>query len=77
METPKTTYDRTVDAAYAHQGSIAAGEVKTTTIIDTEDVSGDMVNLDFDGDHRLVGIEALNASRRLPASLLDSAEIIA
>nr|WP_275297649.1 DUF2283 domain-containing protein [Streptomyces sp. CdTB01] len=35
---------------------------------------GGMINLDFDEQGRLIGIEALAASSKLPAYLLQSAE---
>jgi hypothetical protein len=35
-----------------------------------------MINLDFDDDDRLVGIEVLDARSRLPQRLLDAAERI-
>jgi len=35
-----------------------------------------MINLDFDADGRLIGVEVLGASRRLPTALLDQAELI-
>jgi uncharacterized protein YuzE len=40
---------------------------------DPVDVGG-MINLDFDGDGRLVGVEVLAASSKLPQYLLDAAE---
>lgn len=33
-----------------------------------------MINLDFDGAGRLVGIEVLDASKLLPPEILESAE---
>jgi uncharacterized protein YuzE len=62
-------YDREVDAAYIRlKQSVGVGGVKTTLPVD------DDINLDFDFEHRLVGIEILAASKRLPGELLDRAE---
>ena len=60
----KLTYDRKVDAAYIDLGdSRAAGRVTTRE-------GGDGIALDFDAERRLVGIEALDASRHLRSELL-------
>lgn len=53
----QTTYDATVDAAYI---SIKHNEPvsKTITVRTPESVKGE-INLDFDKNHQLVGIELL------------------
>ena len=40
---------------------------------DPGEVDG-MINLDFDGDMRLLGVEVLDARAKLPQYLLDAAE---
>jgi hypothetical protein len=37
-------------------------------------LTGVWINLDFDGDQRLLGIEVINASKTLPADALEQAE---
>jgi uncharacterized protein YuzE len=72
----KTTYDRTVNAAYILlDDKIYFGRVKKIYPCDINKAGG-MINLDFDADGRLVGIEVLDASRLLSKELLDQAEII-
>jgi uncharacterized protein YuzE len=62
----ETTYDRQVDAAYVSLRKIGPGEVAKTYSCDIEQVGG-MINLDFDQNGRLVGIEILDATALLPA----------
>ncbi len=70
----KLSYDRAVDAAYISIAeSIGPGEVQNTYPCDPSEVGG-QINLDFDSSGRLLGIEILDASRFLPASLLAKAE---
>ena len=72
----KTTYDRSVNAAYILlDDNIYFGRVKNSYPCDINKVGG-MINLDFDADGRLVGIEVLDARHLLPKELLDQAEII-
>ena len=65
----RVTYDRTGDAAYIYLTDIGLGRVTETVPMDPLAVDG-MINLDFDQENRLVGIEVLEASRRLPPELL-------
>ena len=58
---PRTTYDRDADALYLSFTTIAPGGVA-----ETREVSSG-VFLDFDAEGRLLGMEVLEASRRLPA----------
>lgn len=60
-----TRYDRQVDAAYIYLTKIAPGGVARTYTCDDEAVGG-TINLDFDHEGRLVGIEVLNATALLP-----------
>jgi uncharacterized protein YuzE len=66
-------YDATVDAAYIYVvDEIRSGEAVFTHVCDPPEVHG-MINLDFDSDGRLLGIEVLNASKTLPKELLAGA----
>ncbi|CAM3109569.1 DUF2283 domain-containing protein [Stackebrandtia soli] len=74
MTEVKVTYDKSVNAAYVcftepqakvHSASMYA--------CDPVDVDG-MINLDFDEQGRLIGIEVLAADSKLPEYLLQSAE---
>jgi uncharacterized protein YuzE len=67
--------DRGADAAYIYLTRIESGGVARSHNIDPREV-GTMINLDFDNDGRLLGIEVLDASRYLPKDLLDSAQVI-
>jgi uncharacterized protein YuzE len=68
----KVTYDRSTDAAYIYMnGDIEAGGVAKTYCCDPLEVNG-QINLDFDHENRLVGIEVLGASKRLPLTILES-----
>ena len=73
----RITYDRSADAAYIYfVGQIAKGGVHRTYSCDPAEIGG-MINLDFDYSGRLIGMEILDASKRLPEDLLKEAEIIA
>ncbi len=70
----RITYDRSVDAAYIYlQDVIAPGAVKRTYPCEPSQVNG-AIHLDFDAAGRLIGIEVLDASRKLPMELLGKAE---
>jgi uncharacterized protein YuzE len=63
-------YDSSVNAAYIYLGGPrAAGSVTKTYACDPIQVAG-MINLDFDKDGRLIGIEVLDATSKLPPELL-------
>ncbi len=69
----RITYDRTVDAAYIYLiDDNRSGKVKKTYPCDPVEVKG-MINLDFDNEGRLIGIEVLDASNKLPSELLSLA----
>jgi uncharacterized protein YuzE len=55
----KIEYDKEVDALYIR--------IQEKDVARTQEVS-DGVNLDFDGDGRLIGLEVLDASKRYPSS---------
>ncbi len=68
-------YDREADAAYIQLvEEIGAGGVHKTVGCDPAEVDG-MIHLDFDADGRLVGIEVLDASSKLPPELLAQADV--
>ncbi|MGF1343810.1 DUF2283 domain-containing protein, partial [Streptomyces flavovirens] len=68
------TYDKSADAAYVYftEPRVRARSARTYPC-DPVDVDG-MINLDFDEHGRLIGIEVLAASSKLPEYLLKSAE---
>lgn len=70
----KVTYDKSADAAYIYFARIDPGGVEFTYLCNLK-FEG-MINLDFNKENQLLGIEVLNASRRLPKEILDSAEIL-
>jgi uncharacterized protein YuzE len=66
----KITYDASVDAAYIRFDEDDAGtSFGFTYSCDPALVEGD-INLDFDADGRLIGIEVLQATKKLPLALL-------
>ena len=66
------TYDPDVDAAYIHLRILRPGDA-TYTYPAQPEINTDMINLDFDKDARLIGIEVLSASQHLPPELLTAA----
>ena len=66
----RITYDQEADAAYIYLVPIEAGGVAQTYSCDPSQVNG-MINLDFDREGRLLGIEVLDASQKLPQALLE------
>jgi uncharacterized protein YuzE len=69
----RVSYDEEVDAAYIYLREIEAGGAAYTYAARPE-IETDMINLDFDRDGRLIGIEILSASRHLPPQLLAEAQ---
>jgi uncharacterized protein YuzE len=67
----KLTYDTEVDAAYLYLVPFQPGSAKKTYACDPDEVGG-QIQLDFDEDGRLIGIEVLDASHMLPADLIKS-----
>ncbi len=68
-------YDSKANAAYIRLADeILAGGVDYTYPCPPSEVGGAMINLDFDSDRRLVGIEILGARTVLPPEVLDRAE---
>ncbi len=74
MADVRVAYDRTANAAYGYftdpQVCVMSAHMYPC---DPVDVDG-MINLDFDQQGRLIGIELLAARSKLPAYLLESAE---
>ena len=66
------TYDADADAAYVYLRMRLFGGVAATLPVEA---GGNYlgINLDFDTEQRLVGVEVLDAERRLPAQLLEQA----
>ncbi|MFF5537248.1 DUF2283 domain-containing protein [Streptomyces cinerochromogenes] len=74
MADVNVTYDKTADAAYVHfTDPQARPRVAHMYPCDPVQVGG-MINLDFDEQGRLIGVEVLAAGSKLPAYLLESAE---
>jgi uncharacterized protein YuzE len=66
----KISYDPEANAAYIQIADVVgAGDVDFTYGCDPSEVGG-MIHLDFDSHGRLVGIEVLGASDKLPPELL-------
>ncbi len=65
----KITYDKAADAAYIYLKDIPKGGVKKTYSCDPNQLGG-MINLDFDENNILVGIEILDASKKIPNELI-------
>lgn len=68
----KITYEKKIDAAYIYITNITPGEVKKTYLCDPIEING-IINLDFDINGVLIGIEVLDASKKLPPEILKNA----
>jgi uncharacterized protein YuzE len=74
MAVVRVTYDKKANAAYIYfTEPQVRPSVSRMYPCDPSEVGG-MINLDFDGLGRLVGIEVLAASEKLPQYLLEAAE---
>ncbi|MBX4186876.1 MAG: DUF2283 domain-containing protein [Candidatus Doudnabacteria bacterium] len=74
----KITYDKSIDAAYIYLKGLDYSNtqwVKKTYMCDPAEING-MINLDFDNEGRLGGVEIQGASKKLPKEILDQAEQI-
>jgi uncharacterized protein YuzE len=69
----RVTYDGQANAAYIYLTGDARPKSARMYPCDPVDVRG-MINLDFDDDDRLIGIEVLDARSRLPQRLIDVAD---
>ncbi|MGC4926948.1 DUF2283 domain-containing protein [Streptomyces sp. DT117] len=74
MAEVKVTYDKSTDAAYAYFTEPQARVHSARMYACDPAVVDGMINLDFDEQGRLIGIEVLAAGSKLPESLLKSAE---
>ncbi|WP_211275645.1 DUF2283 domain-containing protein, partial [Actinoplanes rectilineatus] len=74
MEPLKVTYDEVADAAYIYLQAPGT-RVARMYPCDPVDVDG-MINLDFDANGRLIGLEVLDARAKLAPQLLTQAENI-
>lgn len=69
----KLTYDSKADAAYIYFSNFPPEAVDKTYLCEPQEVEG-VINLDF-ADGKLVGIEVMDASKKLSKELLDQAEV--
>lgn len=61
----KATYDKEADAAYIYlKEKIGKGEIKNTISMNEN------IILDFDKDHKLIGIEILSASKVIQSGII-------
>jgi uncharacterized protein YuzE len=63
-------YDRPANSAYIYITKINPGEVSLTYPFDPYEIGAE-INLDFNKDEKLLGIEILNANKHLPTELLN------
>jgi uncharacterized protein YuzE len=63
----RVTLDEEADAAYIY---FVDESLKPLTTVPVEGILPWMINLDFDADGRMVGIEVLDARRLLPGEFL-------
>jgi uncharacterized protein YuzE len=74
MADVRVTYDRRANAAYVYLTEPQA-RVGSAHMYPCDPIAvGGMINLDFDDEGRLIGIEVLAADAKLPRHLLDAAE---
>lgn len=72
----KIEYDKKVDAAYISlHDDISSDVFGYTYPCDPLEVHGE-ISLDFDKNGKLIGIEVMDASKKLPEELLRTARII-
>jgi len=63
------SYDSEADAAYIRLQREISGDVDRTVMVDPSEIDG-MINLDLDLHGRVLGIEVLDASKKLPMEML-------
>lgn len=66
-------YDESIDAAYVYLSDEGSESVAASRTVPGDPVEAGFINLDFDAENRLIGLEILNASRRLRPSALRTA----
>jgi len=70
----KIIYDNKTDIAYIDLGGKSVPEdVNLTYTCDAQQING-LINLEFSFDGRLLGLEILDATNKLPSDLLKRAE---
>lgn len=70
----RITYDQEANAAYVYFADPQA-QLKVARMYACDPVQvGGMINLDFDESGRLIGVEVLGSTSKLPKYMLDSAE---
>ena len=67
----KLEYDPKTDAAYLHVDPSESTKATKTYACDPEEIGG-QIQLDFDAEGRLIGIEVLDASHLLPKAVLEA-----
>jgi uncharacterized protein YuzE len=68
----RVSHDEAVNAAYVYlKSDIAHGEAATTHTVETG-VGGASINLDFDREGRILGVEVLECDKTLHPELLQS-----
>jgi uncharacterized protein YuzE len=65
----RVTLDEEADAAYIHLTRDIAPGVAARTV--TLDWPAAMINVDFDSDGRILGVEVLGAKATLPSDLIE------
>jgi uncharacterized protein YuzE len=65
----RVTYDAEADSAYIYLGELAADVA--ATVPGWPDSEAFMINLDFDAAGRLLGLEIIDASAKLPVGFLE------
>lgn len=70
----KLTYDKQADAAYIYFSETPVDKVEKTYLCDPKEING-IINLDFAGG-KLVGIEVMDASKKLLREFLEQAETL-
>lgn len=71
----KITYDKEADASYIFFQEPGNQKVAKTYLCNPSEING-MINIDFDSNGKIIGIEVLDASKKLPKSIIDNAERI-
>jgi uncharacterized protein YuzE len=71
----RVTYDPDANAAYLYLSDPQSPGVSIAMYPCDPAKVGGMINLDFDNEGRLIGVEVLAARSKLPLYLLDEAEV--
>ncbi|MFC4853017.1 DUF2283 domain-containing protein [Actinophytocola glycyrrhizae] len=71
----QVTYDEAANAAYIYFDPGPPG-AKVAHMYSCDPIEAGMINIDFDEDGRIIGVEVLAADAKLPQSLIDQAQRI-